>query len=281
MTFGINTFLFQSPFTNASLPLLKKFKDWGFDSVELPLEDPSHIDAAQFKQALSDNGLVCASFCGAFGPDRDLRGSKEAQQNSVDYIKRLLDIMAEVGTPVLAGPLYSAVGRAEATDPDEYKRQWDLVAGHLSKLADYAGQRNLRLAIEPLNRYETDFINVCSQAMKMVNEVNHNALGVLLDTYHMNIEEKNSAKAIQLAGDKLFHFHACGCDRGTPGNDHINWSEIIAALKQVNYDASVVIESFTTDVKVIAKAASIWRQFEPSQEDIAVQGIKFLRSSFK
>lgn len=281
MTFGINSFLFQSPFTNASLPLLKKFKDWGFDSVELPLEDLSHIDPALFKQALSDNGLVCASFCGAFGPDRDLRGSKEAQQNSVDYIKGLLDIMAEVGTPVLAGPLYSAVGRAEVTAPDEYKRQWDTVAKHLANLADYAGQRNLRLAIEPLNRYETDFINVCSQAMKMVNEVNHEALGVLLDTYHMNIEEKNSAKAIQLAGDKLYHFHACGCDRGTPGNDHINWDEIVAALKQVKYDAGIVIESFTTDVKVIAKAASIWRQFEPSQEDIAVQGIKFLRSRFK
>ncbi len=281
MTFGINTFLFQSPFTNASLHLLKKFKDWGFDSVELALEDPSHIDPTQFKKALSDNGLVCASVCGAFGPDRDLRGSKEAQQNSVDYIKGLLDIMAEVGIPVLAGPLYSAVGRAEATEPDEYKRQWDTVAEHLGSLADYAGQRHLRLAIEPLNRYETDFINVCSQAMKMVNEVDHDALGVLLDTYHMNIEEKNSAKAILLAGDKLFHFHACGCDRGTPGNDHINWDEIIPALKQVKYDASVVIESFTTDVKVIAKAASIWRQFEPSQEDIAVQGIKFLRSRFK
>jgi D-psicose/D-tagatose/L-ribulose 3-epimerase len=82
-------------------------------------------------------------------------------------------------------------------------------------------------------------------------------------------------------GDKLFHFHACGCDRGTPGNDHINWDAIVDALKAVNYDASVVIESFSTDVKVIAKAASIWRQFEPSPEDIAIKGLQFLRSKFK
>lgn len=281
MTFGINTFLFKSPFTNESLPLLKKFKDWGFDSVEVALEDASHLDPKTFKKALADNGLVCASMCGAFGPDRDLRGSKEAQQTSLDYIKSVLDVMAEVGTPVLAGPLYSSVGRAEATEPDEYKRQWDTVAGHLRTLAEYAKQRNIKLTIEPLNRYETDFINSCEQAMRMIKDVNHDAIGVHLDTYHMNIEEKDSAKAILMAGDKLGHFHACGCDRGTPGNDHIHWPSIVDALKKVNYQGSVVIESFTTDVKVIAKAASIWRQFEPSQEDIAVKGVQFLRSVLK
>jgi D-psicose/D-tagatose/L-ribulose 3-epimerase len=94
----------------------------------------------------------------------------------------------------------------------------------------------------------------------------------------MNIEEKDSAKAIRQAGSKLFHFHACGCDRGTPGNDHINWVEIAKALKDVKYEQAAIIESFTTDVKVIAKAASIWRQFEPSQQDIAVKGLEFLRS---
>ena len=129
--------------------------------------------------------------------------------------------------------------------------------------------------------YETDFINSCEQAMRMIKDVNHDAIGVHLDTYHMNIEEKDSAKAILMAGDKLGHFHACGCDRGTPGNDHIHWPSIVDALKKVNYQGSVVIESFTTDVKVIAKAASIWRQFEPSQEDIAVKGIQFLRSVLK
>ncbi len=281
MTFGINTFLFKSPFTNESLPLLKKFKEWGFDSVEIALEDPSHIDPKTLKQALADNGLVCASLCGAFGPGRDLRGTKEEQQNSIDYIKGLLDVMAEVGTPVLAGPLYSAVGRAEATSADDYKKQWETVVGHLKTLSEYAGQRNLKLAIEPLNRYETDFINSCAQALKMISDVNNDALTVHLDTYHMNIEEKDSAKAILAAGDKLGHFHACGCDRGTPGNDHIDWTSIVAALKKINYNGSVAIESFTTDVKVIAKAASIWRQFEPSQEDIAIKGVQFLHSVLK
>lgn len=97
------------------------------------------------------------------------------------------------------------------------------------------------------------------------------------DTFHMNIEEKSQESAIKKAGSLLGHFHACGCDRGTPGNDHINWGGIASALREINYDGSVVIESFTKDVKVIARAAAIWRQIEPSQEAIAADGVKFLR----
>jgi D-psicose/D-tagatose/L-ribulose 3-epimerase len=281
MNFGINTFLFKSPFTTDSISLFPKFKQWGFDSVEIALEEASHIDPKTVKKALADNGLICGSMCGAFGPGRDLRGSKQDQQRSLDYIKSVLDAMAEVNSPVLAGPLYSSVGRAEATEENEYKRQWETVVEHLKTLSAYAKKLNIKLAIEPLNRYETDFINTCDQAMKLVGDVDSDAISVHLDSYHMNIEEKDLPKAIIKAGSKLGHFHACGTDRGTPGNDHTNWDGIVAAIKEIKYDGGVVIESFTTDVKVIAKAASIWRKFEPSQEDIAIKGVKFLHSCFK
>ena len=95
----------------------------------------------------------------------------------------------------------------------------------------------------------------------------------------MNIEEKNQAKAIRKVGKQLAHFHACGSDRGTPGNDHIDWKPIVAALKSVGYKGDVVIESFTTDVKVIARAAAIWRRMEPTTEEIAVKGVKFLKKA--
>ena len=280
MTFGLNTFLLQSPFTDNSYHLISKFKGWGFDSIEIAIEDPAHVNPSSLKKALDDNGMVCGTTCTALGPDRDLRGNKQQQQNSMDYLKRLMDLMPVIDSPVLMGPLYSSVGRAEPRSDDEYKRQWETVVKNLSELCSYAAERNIRLAIEPLNRYETDFINTCGQAMQLVHDVNHPAIGLLLDTYHMNIEEKNSAHAVEMAGDRLYHFHACGCDRGTPGNDHINWNAIVAALRKINYDESVVIESFTTDVKVIAKAASIWRKFEPSQEDIAINGLAFLKKVF-
>ncbi len=278
MKFGINTFLFTSPFTTESISLFPQFKRWGFDAVEIALEDASHIDPVVVKKALDDNGLICGSICAAMGGGRDLRGTKSEQQNAFDYLKAVIDLSPVLGHPTLIGPLYSAVGRAELVAPDDYKQQWDTVVKHLQTLAAHASQQNVKLAIEPLNRYETDFINTCDQALKMVNDVNESALFVHLDSFHMNIEEKDPAKAIERAGSKLGHFHACGSDRGTPGNDQINWDKLFAAFKKIGYDGNVVIESFTPAIEIIAKAASIWREMEPSRESIAIDGVKFLKN---
>lgn len=277
---GVNTFLLTSPFTNERIDIIRQFKDWGCDTIEIALEDASHIDPHLIKQALDDNGLRCSSICAAMGPGRDLRGNEAEQQQAIDYISQVLDVMTVLDCPVMVGPLYSTVGRAEQTAEDAYKSQWDVVVKHLKTLAARAGDLGKKLAIEPLNRYETDFINTCEQALRLVGDVGHDAVGLLLDTYHMNIEEKDSAAAIRSAGKHLLHVHACGCDRGAPGNDHIDWVGIRDALKDIDYSGSLVIESFTPAVKVIAKAASIWRNFEPSREAIAVNGISFLRTHF-
>ena len=279
MLFGINTFLFTSPFTNDSTSLFPQFKAWGFDAVEIAVEHASDIDPVYVKSQLDRHGLVCGTLCGAFGPGRDLRGSRAEQEASLAYIRQLIDIMVVLGASTLAGPVYSAVGRAEFYPRQERRAQWRLVVEHLKQVCSYAEGQGKEIAIEPLNRFETDFINTCGQALRMVEEVGSPALSLLLDTFHMNIEEKHPARAILAAGPRLGHFHACGCDRGRPGNDHIDWASIAAALKQIGYQKHVVIESFTPDVLVIARAASIWREMEPHKNDIAVGGLQFLREA--
>ncbi len=277
MRFGINTFLLTSPFTNQSTRFFKPIKRWGFETVEIPLEQPGDIDAPLVKKRLEDAGLTCGSMCACLGPDRDLRGTPRQQQTALKYITALLDKAADLGCPSIIGPVYSAVGRADAVERGEYQRQWKLVVKHLRTLAREAQQRGVQICLEPLNRFETDFINTCDQALKMLKDVDNPALKLMLDTFHMNIEEKNQAEAIRRAGKQLAHFHACGCDRGTPGCDHIDWKGIAQALRDINFQGDVVIESFGPNVKVIARAASIWRQFEPKQTDIAVKGLKFLQ----
>jgi len=277
MKFGINTFLFTSPFTNRSTKLFPQFKKWGFDSIEIPIEDPSHIDPAFVKRELHRYGLVCGSVCACMGPDRDLRGTPKAQKTGLTYLMKIVDQAAALGAKSVIGPVYSAVGRADAVPPKEYKKQWATVVKNLKTLCRHAQKRGILICMEPLNRFETDFINTCDQALKMVKDVGSPALKLHLDTFHMNIEEKCQGDAIRKAGKRLAHFHACGSDRGTPGNDHINWDCIAKALKQIAYNGDVVIESFTTDVKVIAKAAAIWRRMEPTRNEIAVKGLKFLR----
>ncbi|MBI3418483.1 MAG: sugar phosphate isomerase/epimerase [Verrucomicrobia bacterium] len=281
MRFGINTFLFTSPFTNASTKLFPKFKKWGFQSIEVPIEDPSHIDPAHVRRELDKHGLVCGSVCACMGGGRDLRGTSEQQKAGLSYMLKLIDQMVVLGCPSLIGPVYSEVGRADAVPADEYKKQWATVVKHLKTLCKYAEKNGVQVCLEPLNRFETDFINTCDQGLKMIKVVNSPALKLHLDTFHMNIEEKNQAAAIKKAGKHLAHFHACGSDRGTPGNDHIDWKPIVAALKSVKYKGDVVIESFTTDVKVIARAAAIWRRMEPTRDEIAVKGLKFLQQAFK
>ena len=281
MRFGINSFLFTSPFTSRSTSLFPKFKKWGFDTVEIPVEDPSHINPQTVKAALDRNGLVCGSVCACMSPDRDLRGTAKQQKEGLAYMKALIDQMVVLDCPSLIGPVYSAVGRADAVPAKEYAQQWKTVVKHLKTLSAYAEKRGRVICLEPLNRFETDFINTCDQGLKMIKDVGSKALKLHLDTFHMNIEEKNQGKAIVKAGKHLGHFHACGSDRGTPGNDHIDWKPIAAALKRIRYKGDVVIESFTTDVKVIAKAAAIWRRMEPTRDEIAVKGLKFLKKNIK
>jgi D-psicose/D-tagatose/L-ribulose 3-epimerase len=277
MRFGVNTFLFVSPFTNESTKLFPRFKRWGFDSVEIAIEDPGHIDPAHVKRELDKHGLVCGSICACMGPDRDLRGTPAQQRTALKYMKGVLDQMVILDCPSLIGPVYSSVGRADAVPPAEYRKQWKTVVKHLRDLCRYAEARGKQVCLEPLNRFETDFINTCDQGLQMIRDVKSPVLKLHLDTFHMNIEEKHQALAIKKAGRHLGHFHACGSDRGTPGNDHLDWKSIARALRGVRYRGDVVIESFTTDVKVIARAAAIWRRIEPTQNEIAVKGLKFLK----
>ena len=281
MRFGINTFLFTSPFTNESTKLFKTFKKWGFETVEIPIEDPSHIDPAYVKRELDAHGLVCGSACACMGPGRDLRGTPEEQKTTMDYCKTLLDQIVVLDCPSLIGPVYSVVGKADAVDPAKQKEEWALVVTNLKQLANYAEDRGRQICIEPLNRFETDFLNTCDKGLKLIKDVGSKALKLHLDTFHMNIEEKFQGPAIRKAGKLLGHFHACGSDRGTPGNDHIDWKSVASALKAIKYNGDVVIESFTTDVKVIARAAAIWRRIEPTRDEIAVKGLKFLKRALK
>jgi D-psicose/D-tagatose/L-ribulose 3-epimerase len=279
MRFSINTVLFVSPFTNSEIRHFSKFKRWGFDAVELLVEDPAHIDPAFVKRELDRQGLVCGSVAAAINPGRDLRGSAASQRNGVKYLCALIDQMVTLNTKVLSGPVYSYVGRAEAYTATEKKRHWQTVVKNLKAVTRYAAARGKLVCVEPLNRFETDFLNTIEQGLKLISDVGSPALKLHLDTFHANIEEKCQGEAIRRAGKHLGHIHACGCDRGTPGNDHIDWKSIAAALKAINYDGDIAVESVTLDVPRIARSAGIWRRMEKTRDEIAYNGLKFLRKT--
>jgi D-psicose/D-tagatose/L-ribulose 3-epimerase len=214
----------------------------------------------------------------AIGPDRDLIHPDAAvRAEGMAYVRHAIAAAAQVGAGNLIGPLYSSVGRTWLATPEERARDLDLLESQLRALANTAADHSVTLCLEPLNRFETSFINVTEQALEILDRVDHPACQLMLDTFHMNIEERSMGDAIRRAAQRLRHVHASENDRGAPGAGHIPWTEVATALREIAYDGPVVIETFTSKVTSIARAAAVWRPLAPTQDDIARQGLDFLR----
>jgi len=278
---GVNTWVWSSPFTTKETRLFGKIKKMGFDVVELPIEDPKLVNAKKIREALQRHELQ-ATVCGAFGPNRDLTSDQtKYQKEGIKYIKWCVDFCAEIGCPTFAGPMYSAVGKARGIPAAQRKKEWNLAVKNLRPVAKYAGDKGVVLAIEPLNRFETDLVNLVSQAVKLCKDIGHPAAQIHLDSFHMNIEEKDVVAACKLAGKRIAHVHASESDRGTPGTGQCDWKGLAKGLKAAGYKGPVVIETFTPAVKSIAKAAAIWRKLAPSQDGLAREGCAFLKKLLK
>lgn len=275
--YGINFLLWSGSFDKESLPLVKKAADMGFDGVEIPIFDPDAVDIEATKEALAATGMECTG-CSILGDDRDLISDDPAiRENAKKYMKECIEICAALGAKIFCGPLYSAVGKLVGRSRTE--EEWDLAVAGLKEVARVAGDNDVKLAIEPLNRFETYFINIAEDAIKLARDVDHPNVGLHLDTFHMNIEEKNLYDAIKSAGDLLFHMHCCENDRGAPGSGHVDWDGVFKALHELSYDAWIVIESFVPGIEAIAKAAAIWRELDPGGPDaVASNGLKFLKT---
>jgi D-psicose/D-tagatose/L-ribulose 3-epimerase len=281
MKFGISTWVWVSPLTTEGVAeLAPKVKDIGYDQFEVPIEGTEDIDYKRAAAILRDHDLA-VSVCAAMGADRDLIHSDKAiRDNGMAYLKHCVDAAATLGAANVCGPLYSAVGRTWQMTADERARDTDLLVKQLGELAAYAGNKGVVLGVEPLNRFETSFINLASQLIPVVDRVDHPACKVMLDTFHMNIEEQSLGDAIRAAGDRLVQVHGCENDRGAPGSGHVPWNDVSAALDDIGYNGPIVIESFTNKVKSIARAAAIWRPLAASQDGLAVDGLKFLKQQF-
>lgn len=277
MKIGVNTWVWTSPFSTASFNLLPKIKSMGFDLVEVAVDDPALIDGALLGDVARDNGLS-VGICGAFGPSRDISSDDPAvRRHGVDYMLECIRLAEAAGSTLVSGPLYSAVGKTRQVSADQKARERAWCVENLREVGHVANAAGVTMGIEPLNRFETDMINLVEQAIELIKEVGQPAYRVHIDTFHSNIEEKSIPDAIRRAGDLLGHFHACENDRGTPGTGHIDWIGVRDALRDISYDGPVVIESFTPGAVEIAKAAAIWRPLAPSQDELAREGARFLR----
>jgi D-psicose/D-tagatose/L-ribulose 3-epimerase len=277
VNFGVSTWLWTSPFNRETIALFPKIKSFGYDAVEIPVEDPSLIDLDLVKKALADYGLK-PIICGAFGPSRDLTHDDPAfHQTCFTYLDACLEIASELGAGFVAGPMYSAVGKARLVSPEQRQVEWERAVTNLRKVCRRAGEFGLDLAIETLNRFETDLINTSEDLMRLIGDINEPQAKAVLDGFHLNIEEPDLESAIRRVGDKLIHVQVSENYRGTPGTGQTNWAAWKRGLEAINYRGTISIESFTPQVKELAGAVCIWKPLVPSQDGFASEGLKFLK----
>jgi D-psicose/D-tagatose/L-ribulose 3-epimerase len=277
--FGVNTFIWTAAFDRSHLPLLPKIKAAGFDGIEVFLFNPATFPAADIRRGLEDNGLECTT-CSVLSPDVSMVSDDAATRlRSRAHMSDCVKKAAEVGAKIIAGPLYSPVGylpgRRRTGD------EWKWVVESYQALGDVLTQYGVTIAIEPLNRFETYFLNTAADAVMLCDEIGHPNVGILFDTFHANIEEKDIAEGYRVVAPHLKHVHTCENDRGTPGTGHVDWPGVFKALRDIQYDGWLTIESFGFSIGEISAAASIWRNIEVTPEVIAYEGIQFLRKCWQ
>jgi D-psicose/D-tagatose/L-ribulose 3-epimerase len=275
--FGVNAFLWTANFGSDHFHLLPQIREHGFDGIEVALIRPGDFRAAEIRRALDQNQLEC-TVCSVLPRELSLLSDDKAViAKTVANLRECIRATAEAGATYIAGPLYSPVGflPGRRRNADEWKRAVE----SYQKLGDILTQNKVQVCIEPLNRFETYFLNTTADAVAFCSEINHPNVGILWDTFHANIEEKDPAQALLSTRKYLKHVHTCENDRGTPGSGHVNWPGVFAALRDLKYDSWLTIESFGFALGDLSAAASIWRDLAKNPEDIAWDGVKFLKAS--
>ena len=276
-TIGVSTWVWCSPLTDSRLAeLAPRVAAWGFNSIELPVEGVGEWNPKRAATLLDALGLS-ATLVLAMGPGRELvAANRSTIQSTRDYMRHVVDVAHDLSSRVVAGPAYTSVGRKWRMTDQERRACYLQLRDGLAPVVEHARAAGVVVAVEPLNRFESSLINTVDQAIEAIEGLPVEACGVCLDTFHMNIEEKDIPGAVRRAGSRIAHVQACANDRGAPGADHIDWRGIIAALDEVGYDGPLTIESFTGDNEAVATAAAIWRPLAADQDDIAIDGLTFL-----
>jgi len=279
MKFGVNTMIWSSAYDGQVQGLLASIKERGFDGIEIPLFRLDGFDAAAVRRETKAAGLECtvaSAFIRELSPISD---DASVRATAIDHLKALISASAEAGAKVLCGPMYSPVGYLPGRR--RTAEEWKRAVGALQAVGDTLAATGVTLAVEPLNRFETYFLNTAEDAARLCDEVAHPNIGILFDTFHANIEEKHAGPAIRTVAKHLRHVHTCENDRGIPGSGHVEWTSAFEALREVKYDGWLTIESFGFNIGDISAAAAIWRDIEKTPDSIAFDGLAFLKKNVR
>ena len=279
MRFGVHCRLWTAGWTSANLDLIDRAKGLGFDVFEISLLNLAAVDPVAIRRRAEAAGIDILGTMG-LPKDRTLATPDRAvREQTVAFLKAAVERAREMGSPFLGGMVYAVPGRFSGRGPTADEVRW-IVEG-LSAVAVHAQQYGVTVAVEPVNRYETYLLNTAAQAQAVVDAIRQPNVGLLLDTYHMNIEDRGIAAAIRRHARSLRHLHLNESDRGMMGGGNVDWPALFAALQEIGYRGVGSLETFGASSPELPAITSIWRELFPSPDALAREGLAFLRGQVR
>ncbi|MFW6189309.1 MAG: sugar phosphate isomerase/epimerase family protein [Planctomycetota bacterium] len=283
MKYGAHIYVWTDRWSDERLHLLESARSLGLDFVELSVGDDVRFTPELTREQAQALGLeLTVSPGGYWPPDCDVASyDPEERRKGLEWHRRQVEVAGELGAVAYAGALYGHPGNVDRSRPPERCRP--AAAECLHQLAEYAGERNVRLVIEPMSRFRTHVLNTPEQAVRFLRAADHPNLRALLDTWHMVNEVRSYGDAVRTYGDRLWGIHACGSDRGAPGGGLVSWDELFAALARTGFDGHVALETYNTSVRGgrFALERGVFRDICPDGDEFVRSGLRFLRRKAK
>ncbi|MEO5820343.1 MAG: sugar phosphate isomerase/epimerase family protein [Vicinamibacteraceae bacterium] len=273
----MNTYIWGATFGPADFHLLPRIRDSGFDGIEVPILNPAAFDADAVGRELDRIGLSRTAVANVPGGSSLASSDADARQRAIGHVTACIHAARDLGAKILAGPMYTPVGFL--TGQRRTADEWTWAVDSWQRLAGVVQAAGIEIALEPLNRFETYFVNTAADMARLCDEIGSPRVGILLDTFHANIEEKSIGTALRHAGAHLKHLHVCENDRGIPGSGHVAWTEFFDTVAELGYDRWMTIESFGFSLGELSTAAAVWRDLAPTPDAIAFEGVTFLRAN--
>lgn len=245
----------------------------GFDLIEILLSNSMEIDAKAVKKQLKENHLevVCS-----------LNLPKEAHiafypKEAEKLIKNAIDKTSDLETNFLGGVLHGGIGVFSGNPLSETEK--NTIVEVWSSVADYAKEKGVNIAVEPINRYESYVCNTAENVLELIEKTGKDNLFLHLDTFHMNIEENNFRDPILLANQKLKHIHVTESHRGMLGEGTVNWNQFFDALKEINFEGNLVLENFSSSILGMQQMVSLWQKSPYNAEQLALGSLNFIKQN--
>ena len=275
--FGVDTFIWSELFSEDDLWIVEKAQKLGFEVLDFAIAEPENFPTRAVKKELDKTELDPVLTTTLPDEGNLISPDKSKRERGKELLKELVDIGNELGAEVLGGVNYAAWGYLPGRPRNE--EEWKRSVDAMREVAEYAQKTGeVDIAVEAINRFETHFLNTAEDAVKYCEDVGMDNVKVHLDTFHMNIEETDFTEAVKTCGSEyLGYVHTCENTRGIPGTGLVPWREFFTALKDIDYEGPLVIESFDPEFEELNSKLAIWRNFAESGEELAVKGLENLK----